>query len=87
MCCIFFINVFAYKRYDNNYINCIIVLGEVVYTYIVALMYSVKNVTTAVQSDILLIVAVCLAGMNVVVFYLMKDILRKEYLNKRAKNI
>lgn len=37
MCCIFFINVFTYKRYDNNYINCIIVLGEVVYTYIVAL--------------------------------------------------
>ncbi len=37
MCCVFFINVFAYKRYDNNYINCIIVLGEVVYTYIVAL--------------------------------------------------
>ncbi len=37
LCCVFFINIFAYKRYDNNYINCIIVLGEIIYTYVVAL--------------------------------------------------
>lgn len=39
MCCVFFINIFAFKQYENKYINCIIIFAEIIYTYVIALVF------------------------------------------------
>lgn len=49
---------------------------------IVAMIITSGNVVNQNQGNVFLVIALCLAGMNIVVFYLLNDILKREIKNR-----